>query len=226
MNCISVGTGISAGTGLTFEEVKRQKVNKKGWGSNERMASFPGIEINELERNLTVRRMRIMQITYGALVFSVMSLLVLFLFFFAMSSDLLMRGVQLHSQVEVMAIILWSVFVLCVAGGIIVFRMRTNPGQAVLRPDQPMHDGNETITDPAAKFAMLLQQGIIGRAVLLTIPALVSAVICLYWVLAGALLGHPERLVHVIPAFAQIAFFATTWPSRERILKIARRRLG
>lgn len=190
------------------------------------MTAFSGIEIDEVERNLAVRRVRIMQITYGALVFSLMSLLVLFLFFFAMSSDLLMRGVQLSSRVEVMAIILWSIVVACVAGGIIMFRMRTNPNQLVLQPGQPLEDGKETITDPSAKFAALVQQGIIGRAVLFTIPALVSAVICLYWVLAGALLGHPERLVHVIPAFAQIAFFAITWPSRDKVMNIVRKRLG
>lgn len=190
------------------------------------MASFSGIDINEVDRNLAVRRVRIMQITYGALVFSVMSLLVLFLFFFAMSSDLLIRGVQLNSRVQLMGTILWSVVVVCVAGGIIMFRQRTNPGQTVLQPGQPMEDGRETITDPSTKFAALVQQGIIGRAVLFTIPALVSAVICLYWVLSGAFLGHPQRLVHVIPAFAQIAFFAITWPTHDKVMKMVRKRLG
>lgn len=189
------------------------------------MTSLSQLNFSDVERSLTVRRVRIMQIVYGALVFSVMSLLVLFLFFYAMSTDLLMRGVQLNSQVQVLTIVLWGVVVVGLAGGIAVFRMRTGPKQLAFYAGEQMAERGEPVTEPAEKLLMLVQQAVISRAVLFTVPALTSAVICLYWVLAGAFLGHPERLVHVVPAFVQIAFLASTWPTSEKVLEIARGRV-
>jgi len=190
------------------------------------MTSLSDLKFSDVEQSLTVRRIRIMQIVYGALVFSVMSLLVLFLFFYAMSTDLLMRGVQLTSQVQALTIVLWGVVVVGLIGGTIIFRMRIGPKQLAFYAARPMGESGDPATGPAEKLLMLVQQAVIGRAVLFTVPAVTSAVICLYWVLAGAFLGYPERLVHVVPAFLQIAFLASTWPTSEWVLGIARRSLS
>jgi len=190
------------------------------------MTSFSRIDFADIEQELTLRRVRIMQIVYSALVFSVMMLLIFFLFFFAMSPDLLIRGVRIGTQVEVLAAVIWAATGAAGIGGLIVYRMRTNPRQRLVAASGPLPDGGEQPAGPAGRFVAMVQQGVIGRAVLFAIPALISAVIALYWVFAGAMLGHPERLVHLVPAFAMLVFLGTTWPTRDRVLGVMRRRLA
>ncbi len=183
------------------------------------MTSLSDVDFDQVQEQLTVRRLRIMQIFYSVLVFSVMLLLVMFLFFFAMSSDAMMRqGMALNSSVTVLASIIWGVTVVGIIGGILVYRLRLGRRQLASYAAKPMREGAITVTDPVEKLLLLVQSAVIGRGVLFTIPALVSAAIALYWIAVGYLQSHPERLVHLIPAFSQLAFLGSTWPTRDRVL--------
>lgn len=191
------------------------------------MTSLLDVDFDRVQEQLTVRRLRIMQILYSALVFAIMMLLVMFLFFFAMSSDTAMiQGVYVSSSVTVLASVIWGMTAAGIIGGILFYRMRLGRRQLAYYAVQPMQEGKSPITDPVEKLLLLTQTAVIGRAVLLTIPALVAAVIGLYWIAIGYLQPHPERLVHMIPAFAQIAFLGSTWPTRERITGAIRKLKG
>ncbi len=73
---------------------------------------------------------------------------------------------------------------------------------------------------------MLMQQAMLVRLSIYDIPAFVGLVICLTELVSGVIFAYPQYMVVTIPAFAQLAFLAVTFPTRERLIRIAREKLA
>ena len=169
--------------------------------------------------------MRLPQIIYGAIAFSVMTLLVVLLFFYAMAGDggSVVPGDSMVGVLTIVTFVLWGGGVVA---GSIIYNSFFKPGRVERYLATPIRENDRLVDDPAEQAILLVQRAMIVRLVFFDIGAFLGIMTCLVGVTDGILHAQPIYLVNMIPAFFQIAFIGATFPTRERIMGIVREKLG
>ncbi len=189
------------------------------------MTSLSEVDIDTIIERLTPARVRTFQIVQVALVLGIMVMLVMILFLFGLGRETV-PGEFDDALVRQLSMVLAVLTVGALLVGEVIYRRLLSPERFRAYAARPLRSRTGVIDDPAEKVLMLMQQAMLVRLSIYDIPAFFGLVICLTELVSGVIFAYPQYMVVTIPAFAQLAFLAVTFPTRERLIRIAREKLA
>jgi hypothetical protein len=182
------------------------------------------LDMQSIEAHLTPARARVPQIVYAAIAFSMMVLLAVLLFFYAMAGESTRAapGDSVVGMLSIVTFVLWGAGVIV---GIVFYNSYFRPDRIERFLSTPIRENGKLIDDPAEQAILLVQRAMIIRLVFFDIGAFIGIMTCLVGINDGALYASPIFLLNMVPAFFQIAFIGATFPTRERVLGVIREKV-
>jgi hypothetical protein len=173
------------------------------------------IDTGALDGYLTEQRVRGFQMIYVALAGAIMVFLVMLLFFFGLGSDM-DRSEASPAAMNALSVMVAAVTLLCLVAGQTVYVLIFRRGRSARVGDADV--------DPVESAIRRAQRATITRAVIFDGPAFFGVVACMVGMLQGVVFVRPIYLLNALPAFAQLAFLAVTFPTRDKIVRLLRGR--
>lgn len=172
------------------------------------------------EEALTPERVRGFQLVYVILAGAIMFFMVMLLFFFGLGSDM-DRAEASPAAMDALSMAMAVVTAVCLIGGQLFY-------MAALRSGRRGRDGGAGGSDLTGEAvdAMIrdVQRATITRAAIFDGAAFFGLVVCIVGMMQGVVFVHPVYLLNALPAFLQLAFLAITFPTRDKIVGLMRRR--
>jgi|GEM_PF-2408457 len=189
------------------------------------MTSLSEVDIDTIIERLTPARVRAFQILQVGLVLGIMVMLVMILFLFGLGRETI-PGEFSDERVRGLSMLVAIMVLVALIVGQLMYRRLLSPARIRDYASRPL--GNRRsgiIDDPAEKVLTLMQQAMLVRLCIYDIPVLFGLVVCLTELVSGVIFAYPQYMLITIPAFAQLAFLAVTFPTRERLIRIAREKV-
>jgi formate hydrogenlyase subunit 3/multisubunit Na+/H+ antiporter MnhD subunit len=188
------------------------------------MASLADVDTDLLEAHLTPARVRVFQLIHVALVGGIMVFLVMLLFFFGVGSDA-DRSETSPAAMDALSLAVAVLTGICLVVGETIYLTYFSSKRLARYGTEPMRERGRMIDDPAEKCLRIVQQATTMRATIFNIPGFFGIVVCLVGMMQGVIFVHAKYLVDALPALVQLGFLGGTFPTRDKILRLVRKRI-